>query len=79
MKSTLDFRLTAVRRCAMTPSTRHEINNVLAALMAEAQLLQMESLPPDVVGGVDRVVLHTRRLRDLLRTDRSPAPELPAE
>ncbi len=51
----------------MEPSVRHEINNVLAALMAEAQLLQMEDLTPDQAGGADRIVSHTRRLRDLLR------------
>lgn len=51
----------------MTSSERHEINNVLAALMAEAQLLQMEDLNPEQQGGVDRIVSHTRRLRDLLR------------
>ena len=51
----------------MTSSIRHEINNVLAAQMAEAQLLQMDSLTPDQMSGLDRIVGHTRRLRDLLR------------
>jgi nitrogen-specific signal transduction histidine kinase len=51
----------------MEPKVRHEINNVLAALMAEAQLLQMEDLTPDQAGGAERIVSHARRLRDLLR------------
>ena len=59
----------------MTSSARHEINNVLAALMAEAQLLQMDQLTPDQMGGLDRIVSHTRRLRDLLRAVEPTAPE----
>jgi len=54
----------------MTPTERHEINNVLAALLAEAQLLQLDEMTPDQSIGVDRIVSHARRLRDLLR----PAP-----
>lgn len=52
----------------MTSTERHQINNVLAALLAEAQLLEMEPLPPEQSAGVERVVAHARRLRDLLRT-----------
>lgn len=51
----------------MTSSERHEINNVLAALLAEAQLLQLDPLPPEQSAGVDRVVAHARRLKELLR------------
>lgn len=51
----------------MTSAERHEINNVLAALLAEAQLLQMDELTPDQTIGVDHIVSHARRLRDLLR------------
>jgi signal transduction histidine kinase len=51
----------------MEPTVRHEINNVLAALLAEAQLLQMEDLTPEQAEGAERVVSHARRLRDLLK------------
>lgn len=63
----------------MTPSIRHEVNNVLAALMAEVQLLQMDRLAPEQAGALDRILLHTRRLRDLLQTVTLTAPEPPAE
>lgn len=57
----------------MTPSARHELNNALAALMAETQLLQMdETLERDQVESVNRIVSHARRLRDLLRTFDAP-------
>lgn len=58
----------------MDSKTRHEINNVLAALMAEAQLLQMEDLTPEQAGGAERIVAHSRRLRDLLRALQPPTP-----
>jgi signal transduction histidine kinase len=63
----------------MTPSIRHEINNVLAALMAEVQLLQMDRLTAEQAGALDRILLQTRRLRDLLQTVTITAPEPPAE
>jgi len=59
----------------MTPSSRHEINNVLAAMMAEAQLLQMDRLTPEQAAGLDRIVSHTRRLRELLRAVETSTPE----
>jgi signal transduction histidine kinase len=58
---------------------RHEINNVLAALMAEVQLMQMDHLTPEQADALDRILLQTRRLRDLLRTVTLTAPEPPAE
>lgn len=63
----------------MTPSIRHDVNNVLAALMAEVQLLQMDRLSPEQAGALDRILLQTRRLRDLLKTVTVDAPEPPAE
>lgn len=51
----------------MTPSSRHEINNALAAMMAEVQLLQMDQLAPEHAAGLERILSHIRRLRDLLR------------
>ncbi len=41
----------------MTPSIRHEVNNVLAALMAEVQLLQMDRLTPEQAGALDRITI----------------------
>jgi nitrogen-specific signal transduction histidine kinase len=64
-----------VFRPKMLPSVRHEINNVLAALMAEAQLLQMEELTPEQMNGADRIVSHSRRLRDLLRVVQPAEPD----
>jgi signal transduction histidine kinase len=71
--------MAAICRPAMTPSIRHEINNVLAALMAEVQLLQMDRLTPEQAGGLDRILTQVRRLRDLLGTVTLTAPEPPAE
>lgn len=71
--------MAAIYQPAMTPSMRHEINNVLAALMAEVQLLQMDRLAPEQASALDRILLQTRRLRDLLRTVTLTAQEPPAE
>jgi len=60
----------------MTAPDRHEINNVLAALMAEAQLLQMDTLTEEQSQGIDRIVAHTRRLRDLLRPPQQATSDL---
>jgi len=48
-------------------SLQHAINNPLAALMAEAQLLQMEELNGEQRGSVDRIVELCRRLVALVR------------
>ena len=48
-------------------SLRHAINNPLAALMAEAQLLQMEELDGEQRGSVDRMVELCRRISVLVR------------
>ena len=70
-ESTPDCRVAAAYALAMTPSDQtkihHEINNVLAAMMAEAQLLQLDVLTPNQTAGLNRIVAHTRRMRDLLR------------
>ncbi len=63
----------------MPPSIRHEFNNILAALMAEAQILQMDKLTEEQAAGLDRLMAHARRLRDLSRTIGMTAPEPPAE
>jgi signal transduction histidine kinase len=46
---------------------QHAINNPLAALMAEAQLLQMEELSADQRGSVDRMVELCRRIVPMVR------------
>jgi signal transduction histidine kinase len=48
-------------------SLQHAINNPLAALMAEAQLLQMEQLSADQRGSVDRMIELCRRIVALVR------------
>jgi signal transduction histidine kinase len=48
-------------------SLQHGINNPLAALMAEAQLLQMEQLSGEQRGSVDRMVELCRRIVILVR------------
>jgi signal transduction histidine kinase len=50
-----------------TLSLQHAINNPLAALMAEAQLLQMEELNGEQRGSVDRMVELCRRISVLVR------------
>lgn len=48
-------------------SLQHAINNPLAALMAEAQLLQMEELSADQRGSVNRMVELCRRIVPMVR------------
>jgi signal transduction histidine kinase len=50
-----------------TLSLQHGINNPLAALMAEAQLLQLEELQPEHRESVDRIVELCRRVVVLVR------------
>lgn len=46
---------------------RHAINNPLAALLAEAQLLALEPLAPDHRAAVDRIIDLCRRTVALVR------------
>jgi hypothetical protein len=46
---------------------RHALNNPLAALLAEAQLLEMEPLPEDQLGAVRRILELCRRVIGLVR------------
>ena len=48
-------------------SLQHAINNPLAALLAEAQLLQLEELTAEQRGSVDRIVELCRRVVALVR------------
>ena len=56
-------RVATVSQVAIT--IRHEVNNALAAIMAEAQLLQQEGgLTPDQESGLRHVLDMSRRVRD---------------
>jgi signal transduction histidine kinase len=46
---------------------RHALNNPLAALLAEAQLLEMEALPEEHLGAVRRILELCRRVIGLVR------------
>jgi signal transduction histidine kinase len=46
---------------------QHSLNNPLAALLAEAQLLELEPLPPDHRGSVERIIEMTRRVINVVR------------
>jgi hypothetical protein len=43
------------------------MNNALTAVLAEAQLLGMEKLPPEASTSVQRIIEHTRKLVQLVR------------
>lgn len=62
---------------AMALELRHDVNNPLAALLAEAQLLALEPLAPDHLAAVERIVELCRRtvtlLRELDAVTRTPA------
>ena len=58
-------RLFAAGQSAL--SLQHAINNPLAALLAEAQLLQLEELTAEQRGSVDRMVELCRRIVTLVR------------
>jgi signal transduction histidine kinase len=55
-------RVAVVSQVAIT--IRHEVNNALAAIMAEAQLLQGEGLTPDQASAVRHMLDMSRRVRD---------------
>ncbi len=46
---------------------QHSLNNPLAALLAELQLLEMEDLQPDHRESVERALTLTRRLIQIVR------------
>ena len=46
---------------------QHSINNPLAALLAEAQLLELEPLAPDHRASVERIIELSRRVIDVVR------------
>ena len=46
---------------------QHSLNNPLAALLAEAQLLELETLPPDHRESVERIIELCRRVIDVVR------------
>jgi nitrogen-specific signal transduction histidine kinase len=52
---------------AVALELRHDVNNPLAALLAEAQLLALEPLAPEHLAAVERIVDLCRRTVTLLR------------
>jgi signal transduction histidine kinase len=58
-------RLVAAGEVAL--GLQHAINNPLTAVLAEAQLLEMESLPEEQATAVRRIVENTRRVVQLVR------------
>ena len=58
-------RLMAAGELAMR--LQHSLNNPLAALLAEAQLLELETLPPDHRESVERIIELCRRVIDVVR------------
>ena len=58
-------RLMAAGELAMR--LQHSLNNPLAALLAEAQLLELEPLPPDHKESVERIIELSRRVIDVVR------------
>jgi nitrogen-specific signal transduction histidine kinase len=46
---------------------QHAMNNPLTSVLAEAQLLEMEPLPPETATAVRRIIDSTRRLVALVR------------
>jgi signal transduction histidine kinase len=52
---------------AIALDLRHDVNNPLAALLAEAQLLALEPLAPEHLAAVERMVELCRRTVTLLR------------
>jgi signal transduction histidine kinase len=68
---TLDGELRRVQRAVAVGERsahwQHTLNNPLAALLAESQLLEMEPLSPDHHESVHRIVELCRRLIELVR------------
>jgi signal transduction histidine kinase len=58
-------RLLAAGELAMR--LQHSLNNPLAALLAEAQLLELEPLAPDHRASVERIIELSRRVIDVVR------------
>lgn len=52
---------------AVALDLRHQINNPLAALLAEAQVLGLETLAPEQQAAVERIIELCRRVVALIR------------
>ena len=59
-------RLIAAGEIAM--GFQHSLNNPLAGILAEAQLMQLDPLPPEQHAALDRIVALCRRIIDLGRS-----------
>ena len=61
-----------------TMRIQHALNNPLAALLAEAQLLELEPLTEENLAAVKRIVQLCRRMVGMVRSiDTAPAPKAP--
>lgn len=60
---------------AVASRWRHTLNNSLAAVLAEAQLLGMEPLPPEHDEAVQRIIALCRRMILVLRDGPREGPE----
>ncbi|MHB1297547.1 MAG: histidine kinase dimerization/phospho-acceptor domain-containing protein [Gemmatimonadaceae bacterium] len=56
-------------------SLQHSLNNPLAGLLAELQLLEMEDLPPDHRESVERAIELCRRIITIVRERVPPSME----
>lgn len=56
-------------------SLQHSLNNPLAGLLAELQLLEMEELPPEHREAVERAIGLCRRVIQLVRERVPPSME----
>lgn len=52
---------------AAARSAQHELNNPLTALLAEAQLLELEPMPPEHRAAASRIVELARRIAAIVR------------
>lgn len=70
-ESALDAELRRTQRLIaagdIALNLQHDLNNPLAGLLAEAQLLEMESLPPEQLDAVRRIVQLCRRMIIIVR------------
>ena len=56
-------------------SLQHSLNNPLAGLLAELQLLEMENLAPEHREAVERCIEHCRRVVEIVRERVPPSME----
>lgn len=50
-------------------SLQHTLNNIIAGILAELQLLELDDLTPSQREGLERAIAHTRRLIEVVRKE----------